>query len=61
VSCRNIMKYDEDSDSLYLMLSTGLYEYKLKDRLGIRILPLFHSSDLQHDHELVTALLGNNT
>ena len=49
VSCRNIMKYDEDSDSLYLMLSTGLYEYKLKDRLGIR-LATFRDSDIEYDY-----------
>lgn len=49
VSCRNVMKYDDATDSLYLMLSTGLYEYKLEDRLGIR-LATFRDSDIEYDY-----------
>lgn len=48
VSCRNVMKYDDATDSLYLMLSTGLYEYKLEDRLGIR-LATFRDSNIEYD------------
>lgn len=49
VSCRNVMKYDDATNSLYLMLSTGLYEYKLTDRLGIR-LATFKDSDIEYDY-----------
>lgn len=43
LGCSNIMKYDEDSGHIYIMLSTGLFEYKLADKLSIRLVTLKNS------------------
>jgi ABC-type glycerol-3-phosphate transport system substrate-binding protein len=40
LSCSNIMKYNEDTDQIFMMLSTGLFEYRLSDKLGIRLATL---------------------
>ena len=48
LSCSNIMKYDEKSDQIYIMLGTGLFAYKLSDKLGTR-LTTFKSADIRYD------------
>lgn len=37
LSCSNIMQYDKGTDQLYIVLNTGIFAYKLSDRLGIKI------------------------
>ena len=37
LSCSNIMKYDKGKDQLYVVLNTGIFAYKLSDKLGTRI------------------------
>lgn len=51
LSCKNIMKYDDAEGKLYIMLSNGLFEYKLDDKLGIRLIS-FTDSDIAYDYAI---------
>lgn len=62
LSCNNIMKYDEDTDQIFMMLGTGLFEYKLSDKLGIRLASLKDSDKVYElwveDKDTFVAVMG---